>query len=220
LVRRKIIIRLIKWAAPVLAAAFIFIILAGAVSESFLAAKSSNEISSSAAASSSAASAATLTGNVDGLPVSKNLIAFIESWEGYYATGYRGLDYWNVTIGYGHVELPGESFTSLTQPEAEQLLITDLQSQGYIKSVQKEFSGCTLSQNKFDALVDLAYGLGTNIWSSISLTGDIKSGASDAVLRRDFDALDYCNGVASTGLLRRREAEWVMFTQNKYVLNS
>jgi lysozyme len=218
-VRRKIIIKLIMWAAPVLAAALIFIILVGAVSESFLGANSSTEVSSSSTVSSSTASTSTLIGNVTGLAVSKNLIAFMESWEGYYATGYSSLDYWNVTIGYGHVELPGESFTSLTKSEAEQLLLTDLQSQGYIKSVQKEFSGCNLSQNKFDALVDLSYNLGTNIWSSINLTDDIKSGASGAVLRHDFDALDYCNGVASTGLLRRREAEWTMFTQNKYVLN-
>lgn len=194
--------------------AFIAVVLLASICEAFVGANKHSTVSSE-----SSNTTATSSGNVAELPVSNKLIIFIESWEGYAGTGERGLDYWNITIGYGHVELPGETFTSLTQQDAEQLLIKDLQSQGYIQSVQNEFSESHLSQNKFDALVDLSYELGTSIWSSISLTKDIKAGASNDVLRWDFDVLDYVGDTESSGLRRRREAEWIMFTQNKYVLN-
>lgn len=218
---KKLKLKLLIFAAPVLGAALILIFMIAVSSAALCSVTNSHKTVSEISSTSENASApvANVTGNVKGMPVSNKLIAFIESWEGYYATGYRGLDSWNVTIGYGHVELTGETFTSLTKQEAEQLLLTDLQSQGYIQSVQKEFSGYDLSQNKFDALVDLAYGLGPYIWNSISLTKDIKSNASSSILRRDWDALDYVGTTESIGLRRRRDAEWKIFIQNVYTLN-
>jgi lysozyme len=107
----------------------------------------------------------------------------------------------------------------LSQAQAETLLLSDLQTGGYISSVEKEFAGVTLKQNQFDALVCLAYNLGPNIWSKINLTNDIKNGASASVLKTDFESLCHVNGVASSGLLRRRDAEWEMYTQGVYELN-
>jgi lysozyme len=159
-----------------------------------------------------------IPGNVDSLPVSNNLVKFIESWESFSSTGYNGLDYWNTTIGYGHVELPGQDYTSITQPQAEQLLISDLKI--YSASVENEFVGYNLTQNQLDALTDLCFGLGTNIWPSISLTHDVKSHASDDVIKSDYEALDNVGGSPSEGLLRRRDAEYIMFTQDVYELNT
>lgn len=142
---------------------------------------------------------------------SAQLLRFIEAHEGYSATAYRGADIQNQTIGYGHVIMPGESFTKLTQPQAEQLLKNDLSSS--IASVKKEFAGVNLSQNQFDALVSFAYNLGDNIWSHApTLVNDIKSGASPDVLKNDFTAFDHCNGQELKGLYNRRVDEWRLFT--------
>lgn len=162
---------------------------------------------------------ANLTGNISDLPISKNLVAFIESWEGYSPVAYRGADYLNETIGYGHVITSGETFSILTKEQAEKLLVTDLQTGGYINSVSSNFSGCKLTQNQFDALVSLAYNLGPNIWEKISLTSDIKNHESNSVLKTDFLALDHVYGSENSGLLRRRQAEWDMYESGKYELN-
>lgn len=169
---------------------------------------------------SSSGAAISLTGNVDSLPISNNLIAFIESWEGYSGTAYRGVDYKNQTIGYGHVVQPGENYTFLTKEQAEQLLINDLQTGGYISAVQRYFTGYTLTQSQFDALVSLAYNLGTSIFGKISLTQDIKNGADTNTLKADFQSLCHSDGEYVEGLFRRRTAEWLMFTQGTYQTNS
>lgn len=157
-------------------------------------------------------------GNVPGLPVSYKLIAFIEGWEGYAATGERGVDSWNVTIGYGHVMLPGDTFTYLTQQQAEQLLLSDLQTEGCISSVQKAFAGVPLTQPQFDSLVTLAFGIGGGHWNTLSLTQDIKSGADGATILADFEKISYCGGSFCQGLFNRRHAEGLMFTQGVYTI--
>lgn len=170
---------------------------------------------------------ANLQGNVSGLPVSNNLVAFIESWEGFSAVAYNGEELNGITpstqvgqtIGYGHVIQDGENFTLLTMPQAQQLLITDLQTGGYMQSVQREFSGMTLTQSQFDALVSLAYNCGPNDWGKWSLTNDIKNHASAEILKTDFEAICHIHSAESEGLLRRRDAEWAMFTQGVYQLN-
>lgn len=153
------------------------------------------------------------SGSVANAPAS-NLVKFIELHESYAATAYRGLDYWNETIGYGHVIEPGENYTYLTQDEAQALLINDLGV--YVASVQKEFQGVTLSQNQFDALVDICYNLGPYAWPKLNLTADVKSGASADVIHKDMDALDHVGGQESQGLLNRREADFQMYEYGVY----
>lgn len=141
-------------------------------------------------------------------------VSFIASYEGFSATAYRGVDYQNLTIGYGHVIMPGESFISLTKDQALTLLKIDLA--GYVKSVNNEF-GTILNQNKFDALVSFCYNTSKGVWSQANLTNDIKSGASNAVLKTDFTNWSHCNGAVVQGLLNRRLDEWEMFVYGDYV---
>lgn len=163
-----------------------------------------------------------LNGNVSNLPISNNLIAFIESWEGHYNYPYRGVDSQNLTIGYGHVIKSGENYTFLTDAQMEALLIQDLQSSeyGYISGVQKAFQGYTLTQSQFDALVDLSYNCGPGIFNKVNLTQDIKNGADASTLQADFESICHSDGQFVEGLLRRRHAEWLMFTQGTYQANS
>lgn len=155
-------------------------------------------------------------GNVPGLPVSNNLISFIEDWEGYSATPYRGLDSWNETIGYGHVILSGESYTFLTKDQAQALLITDLQTQGYITSVEHYFGAANLTQSQFDSLVDLAYNYGPNIFKYANLTQEILDHADAGTVKSGFDSLANCGGQYTQELENRRNAEWTMFEQGVY----
>jgi lysozyme len=146
---------------------------------------------------------------------STGLLGFIERHEGFAATGYRGADYQNVTIGYGHVVEPGENLTSLTPQQADTLLKNDLAI--YEVSVNKEFADTKLTQFQHDALVDFAYGLGPYIWPKASrLVNDIKSGASADVLKSDFTAWNMCNGNSVIGLYNRRYDDWKLFCYGDY----
>lgn len=146
--------------------------------------------------------------------VSDKAIKFIEDQEGFSSVPYRGIDYQNETIGFGHVIEPGESFTYLSLNDGELLLRNDLKS--YEKSVQDEFKNIPLSQNQFDALVSLCYNLGPNIWSKINLTADIKSNASADVIQKDFESLDHVNGAEVAGLKNRRQREFLIFEYGDY----
>ncbi len=148
---------------------------------------------------------------------SPQILSFIENHEGFAATPYRGLDYWNETTGYGHVVQPGEACGSeaLTRGQAESMLKSDLVP--CEESVNKEFAGTNLSQNQFDALVSFSYGLGTNIWSKTpKLVSDIKSGASADVLKQDFVNCAHVGGKLPQGLVNRRLDEWQVFCTGTY----
>ena len=156
---------------------------------------------------------------VGNMNASSSLVSFIKAKEGYSATAYRGADVQNQTIGYGHVLLDGENYTTVTQSQATKLLTSDLSSA--VASVNKEFAGTKLTQNQFDSLVSFAYNLGSNIWSGATkLVGDIKSGASTQTLKNDFTQYDHCNGSELAGLYNRRVDEWSMFTSGNYNLNT
>jgi lysozyme len=146
-----------------------------------------------------------------GMQASNNAINFIIQHEGFLPTAYRGIDYQNQTIGYGHVIQPDEQIDTLTQQQGQNLLKTDLTQ--FEDSVNKEFAGVNLSQNQFDSLVSFSYNTGANIWDKVpQLTSDIKSGASADVLKQDFAACSNCNGEFVQGLYNRRMDEWQLYT--------
>jgi GH24 family phage-related lysozyme (muramidase) len=158
----------------------------------------------------------------DGTGVSPALITFLENWEGKSNTAYKGEDYWNYTIGYGHVITGNDGLSSssvLTDDECTALLKSDLTS--YISSVNSQFHGLTLTQNKKDALVSLCFNLGAYCWTKVcpALTADVKSGAAAAKMTQDFSNLAHVGGSVSSGLLRRRKAEAVMYNTGVYQNN-
>lgn len=92
--------------------------------------------------------------------ISNNGIEFIKSWESFSATAYKGEGetYW--TIGYGHYGPDVSPSDTITEPEALQLLISDLV--WYVEQTNEialtKFP--TLNQNQFDALVSYCYNRG------------------------------------------------------------
>jgi GH24 family phage-related lysozyme (muramidase) len=145
---------------------------------------------------------------------SQDLISFLEAQEGFSATVY---DVYNPTIGYGHLLEPGESYSTMTQQEAQALLQSDMPR--YSTSIDNAFKGITLTQTQHDALSSFAYNLGPNIWSQATkLVSDIKGHATPDQLCKDFVAFDNANSEPNgKGLLyNRRMAEWELFCYGKY----
>ncbi len=105
------------------------------------------------------------------------------------------------TIGYGHLILPGENFsTGLTQAAAEQLLHKDVAVAE--EAVNKHAPNA--NQNQFSALCDFAYNLGT--------------GSLAQMLAHGFDQIpnqilkwDHAGGKELSDLKKRRMAELQLF---------
>lgn len=141
-------------------------------------------------------------------------VQFIADYESYYAEPYRGLDYQNRTIGYGHVIQAGENLTYLTKEHAKELLASDLIS--YVSKVNDLVAGIELKQHEFDALVSFAYNCGTGGLAESSLLRDIKSGCNSEIIRNDFMKWCMCNGSRALGLYRRRHDEANMYINGIY----
>ncbi|MGU8435448.1 glycoside hydrolase family protein [Clostridium perfringens] len=149
--------------------------------------------------------------------LSDDLINFLASYEGFSSIPYRGVDYQNRTIGYGHVIRYGEKFTCLTESEAKNLLKKDLKST--VNLVLNITKGLNLSQNRLEALVSFAYNCGSGALSRSILLKDIKNGASDEKIKEDFLEWSYCNGIKLKDLMNRRLDEWEIFSKGDYKRN-
>lgn len=143
-------------------------------------------------------------------------LALIKEFEGCKLTAYRdggGV----LTIGYGHTGADVEEGMTITQEEADELLLLDLSDAEHgVNSLVK----VPLTQNEFDALVSFAFNVGTDI------DADTKAeGLGDSTLLRKLNEHDYngaaaefpkwCkdNGKVIPGLLRRRLAEQKLFEE-------
>jgi lysozyme len=145
---------------------------------------------------------------------------FIEAWEqleGYNSKAQLYLPYDDgygyLTIGYGHLLSPGEDVSKgLTRAQVDQLFIAD--SSRFVKGNNKLLK-VGVSQNQFDALVSLSFN--TGIFNSLAIQ-HLNRGRS--VAKSDFTAYDHVTvkgkKIVSSGLLKRRNAEWVIFSKNIY----
>lgn len=110
------------------------------------------------------------------------------------------------TIGYGSTGPHVKPGMTITEAEADKLLQDDLDR--FEACVDKAAPNAT--QNQFDAMVSLAFNIGTAGFERSSvlkrlLAGD-KAGAADAFLM-----WNKAGGVALAGLTRRRQAERALF---------
>lgn len=156
------------------------------------------------------------------LKLSKRGINLMKRYEGFRSAPYRDMVGVN-TIGYGNTYYPDRrkvqlSDKHLTEPQAEQLAM-DIINLDFAPAVNKifkdEIASGKLNQNMFDALVSLAYNIGTSaLANSNSVTGNIKKGnyqaAADGFLQWNKGRV---NGKlqAINGLTRRRREERELF---------
>lgn len=130
----------------------------------------------------------------------------IKSFEGFSPTVYlcsAGVP----TIGYGHAIKRGESFTSITEEDAENILARDVSvaEKGVLRLIS-----VPLSDGQFNALVSFSFNLGTGALQRSSLRLKLnRSEYTDA--SDEFMKWIRAGGKVIKGLVRRREAERRMF---------
>ena len=134
---------------------------------------------------------------------------FIELWEGLYLHTYDD-GTGTLTIGYGHTTAAGPPAVhrgqTITQAQADAILAEDL---GKVEVQVNRLVRVTINQNQFDALVSFDFntgGLGRS-----SLLRSINQGDFSQV-QADLAMWDRGGGRVMPGLLRRRQAEYLLFT--------
>jgi lysozyme len=138
--------------------------------------------------------------------ISKNGLDLIKYYEKFMPTPYT-CPAGKLTIGYGHVIREGETFTKISEGQAEILLLKDTQSA--VNCLANSIND-VISQNKVDALVSFIYNIGcTNFKSSMLLKYLNKRDFGAAA--DEFDKWIYANGVKLNGLIQRRFAEKQLF---------
>ena len=139
------------------------------------------------------------------MKISQEGIALIKKFEGCELEAYKcaaGV----LTIGYGHTKGVTESM-KITQSEAESMLVEELVE--YEKAVLDAVT-ISIDQCMFDALVSWTYNLGPTNLRSSTLLKVLNSGAYDDVPNQ-IKRWNKANGKVLDGLIRRREAEALLF---------
>lgn len=146
---------------------------------------------------------------------SLSLIGYLKGFEKYIATPYYATAYEKaldkLTIGYGHVILPTENLTYLTEAEANLLFVQDLTKfESYVNKYVKN----PLTQNQFDALVSFAFNCGKG--AIIKVANRINSGDYEGVpahiKRYIFQGKNVVNG-----LVNRRNKDVAIWTNGTYL---
>ena len=148
------------------------------------------------------------------MQVSQKGIELVKRYEGFISktylcpAGYK-------TIGFGHRT---DEMTTITEPEAENLLRRDLNKFASKISYSLEQDKITVNQNQFDALCSFAFNLGfsalvfSTLWKKLK-QGDYE-GASDEFLKWVYITKNV-NGervkIRLKGLETRRNAERDLF---------
>ena len=129
--------------------------------------------------------------------------------------GFSPLEYTCVagkrTIGYGHVLMPEENYIcGLSEKKAEELLITDI---NIIEKAVDSSVKVPLEEYQRDALVCFAFNIGIYAFQRSTLLKELNAGNYEKVPKQLLRWV-YVNGKPCYGLLRRRQAEAMMF-ENK-----
>jgi lysozyme len=134
-------------------------------------------------------------------------LALTKRFEGLRLSAYRdgaGV----LTIGYGHTGADVHEGQTITEPEAEALLLGDMRT---AIAVVNELVKVLLTQGQFDSLVDFTYNLGQGTFRRSNLLALVNrrdfSGAA-----RQFGLWVHAGGKVELGLVNRRKAEADMFT--------
>lgn len=142
---------------------------------------------------------------------SDNGIEFIKSAEGFSPIPYL-CPAGYLTIGYGHVIREGETFNSITEQEATELLRNDLYK--YEKAVIRLIR-VLLNSNQFDALVSFTYNLGSGVLQRSTLRMKLNRGEYEEAAD-EFPKWCWAGGRKLKGLLLRRLREKRIFKSGLY----
>lgn len=152
--------------------------------------------------------------------VSKNLVDFVKSFEGFSATKYDDST-GCMTLGYGFTGTEIQGLDTVTEQQASDML-ENLLNNDYALPLKNDLDskGVTLTQNQFDALVSMAYNVGVGSVLGSTLYRNIVAGIRDKdTITQDFQMWSMAGGQRLEGLYRRRTAEAEMFFQNDNIVS-
>ena len=133
-------------------------------------------------------------------------IDLIKQFEGLRLTAYQDMvGVW--TIGYGHTGRDVKAGMTITQQQAEQLLINDL---AQFERGVNDLVTVQINQNQFDALVSFSYNLGVGALQKSTLLRLLNAGSYQPAAD-EFPRWNRAGGNVVAGLTRRRYAERQLF---------
>jgi lysozyme len=110
------------------------------------------------------------------------------------------------TLGYGHIHGIRQGMTC-TQEQAERWLLEDVVE---AESAVNRYVSVPLTQNQYDALVDMVFNVGVGNFRSSTLLRLLNIGAYDRAAN-EFERWNKAGGIVRDGLTRRRFAEKNLF---------
>jgi len=154
----------------------------------------------------------------DNAPVLAKALPLIKHFEGFYGDAYT-CSGGKLTIGYGHLVLPGESLV-ITKRAASNLLLQEL-SHSYLPDTlsaleDKGFDLKMMSVSSIAAMLSAVYNLGSGILYDGSWVQQYQHNKKVLASER-FYLWSKASGNRLKGLVRRRFAEWQLFTSGSWV---
>jgi lysozyme len=139
---------------------------------------------------------------------SQNGLNLTEQFEGLRLDAYQDqVGVW--TIGYGHTGPDVHPGLTITQEQANSLLMQDTQSAA---AAVNRLVTVALNQDEFDALVDFVFNLGEGALAGSTLLKLLNAG-NFAGAAGEFPKWCHAGGQVVPGLVRRRAAEQQLFEQ-------
>ncbi|GIO39088.1 hypothetical protein J41TS12_39490 [Paenibacillus antibioticophila] len=136
-------------------------------------------------------------------------IRLIQNFEGCRLTAYKPVateKYW--TIGWGHYGPDVKQGTTITQAQADAMLIADLAKyEAYVNNPAYVPVTEQLNQNQFDALVSFCYNCGAGNLRKLC------KGRTVAQIVQAIPLYDKAGGKVLAGLTKRRKAEVALFNK-------
>jgi len=136
-------------------------------------------------------------------------IALIKAFEAFSADPYL-CPAGKLTVGWGHVIRGADTFNPpISQERGEVLLRADLAAaEIYLDALHPE-----LTQNQFDALASFIFNVGLGAFEKSTLRRCLKAG-DIAGAANQFTRWNKSNGKVLPGLVKRREAERLLFLED------
>ncbi|MDE6491213.1 MAG: lysozyme [Muribaculaceae bacterium] len=149
------------------------------------------------------------------MKTSQQMIDLIMQWEGFRAKAYRcpsGV----LTVGYGHTGAEITPETTVTTDEATGMLLADIRNVERCIASMSDGAGVVLTQHQFDALVSLAFNIGSTRLRRSMLWRKISINAPTDEITREFRRWVYAGGKIMPGLVKRREREASIYSGQGY----
>lgn len=146
------------------------------------------------------------------MKTSQKGIDLIKSFETLRLKAYRAVPTEKyLTIGWGHYGSDVKAGDTISESEAESLLIQDLSS---AEDTVNTYVNVKLRQNQFDALVLFVFNVGEGHFKSSTLLTLVNRNPNDVAIRAQFGRWIYSGGKELGGLVRRRRAEADLYFSN------